>query len=585
MNDKYKDAPPSETVKKILGIYEELGLDLSCEITEKRKGIYSAIVSDSLRNWNTCGKGTTKDYCLASAYAESVEHICGYFAYSTNAITDEARKYKGFLRYPDEKIEHIAETHNYAPCVMTDMILAYSEDGKRPNDDKVVLKVWSKYLGNDKASFVPYYSIREDKEVMLPDDILWNLCGTNGNGAGNTPEEAIGHGLDEICERYAKYQIYKNRLTPPKIPMDYVERTCPELFNIISDIERTGQYRIVVKDASLGKKLPVVSVLMVDRINQRYLVNFGSHPIFEIALERCFTEMFQLFTLGTYEMKRKGMTKWNEVTDESIDSVKNWVSLLRDDSGIISDNFFAGKSSWEFEIWEHYPNYSNKLGMNEQLKKLLAISEDIYVRDLSFLGFPVYRIYIPKISTTHLAFNESQLNSFQEATGIVENCNKISSFDSDTLNHMKTDVFSSNMFASSLLFRNMSEAMTNSLLAAIEFDLGNFSKAKEILKEQDDRFCSCALRELELADNKVLPEKRDELLHLFFGRDELHYAICWRSNNVFLDLIRKYVVDYQMNIGGNTAKDSTAVDELHMKVKEYMLKHVPSQIALRKVLA
>ena len=122
-----------------------------------------------------------------------------------------------------------------------------------------------------------------------------SLCGSNGGGAGNTPAEAIGHGLDEICERYAKQQIYTKRLTPPTISAEYIEDNYRFLHTIIQEVQEKYGYKVIVKDASLDKNLPVVAVLIIDQLNHKYLVNFGSHPSFAVALERCFTELFQVF--------------------------------------------------------------------------------------------------------------------------------------------------------------------------------------------------------------------------------------------------------------------------------------------------
>ena len=100
---KYKDASPEETIKTIKKIYDEkLGLKLKLNVSKRIDGIFSATLTDIDAGWNTCGKGTSDLFCAASAYGESVEHLCNYFAYEITNLSKEANEAFGFEKYPDE---------------------------------------------------------------------------------------------------------------------------------------------------------------------------------------------------------------------------------------------------------------------------------------------------------------------------------------------------------------------------------------------------------------------------------------------------------------------------------------------------
>lgn len=581
---KYKDALPQDTVSRIKEIYEELGLALDCSITEKVPGIFSATVTDRIGGWNTCGKGTTHDYCMASAYAESVEHLCSYMAYAVQPLTTQAKDHLGFSRYPDERIIAVAEIPQLAPDVFGDMVDAYCRMGESQLETSQVTAVWERYLGAKTTTVVPYYSVRRRQVVYLPDEVIGALCGTNGGGAGNTPVEAIGHGLDEISERYVKRQIYHQHLTPPTISRAYIRSVCPELEEIIDLLETQLHYKVVVKDASMGQGFTVICVLIIDQERQRYLANFGAHPRFEIALERCLTEMFQLYTPGNHgAMKRKDMAKWQSYDDGRIDEIRNWISLLRDDTGILPDSIFAGPPAWPWAPWPTQEDYSNRIGAQSQLQNLLrTTAADIYIRDISFLGFPVYRIYIPGVSTTSLALDNHQLNAFEQGQQMIDTLRREgrTALSPGELTQLLETVFASDSFVSALLFRNMNEAMLNAFRAALHFDLGERETAFDILRVQDDRLCWCALRDFQLQNAGVPVETRDELLELFFGTEEKEFAACWRDTQVFLALMNLFVVRTNRNLNGNSSKDIEQTSQLHMRLKAMMVNNIPDSAAI-----
>ena len=170
--NRYKDALPADTIRYIKDIISSLGVVPDVRITERVKGIYSATITDKINGWTTSGKGTTEEYCLASGYGEMIEHLCSYFAYDPSRLSKEAKDHLGFLRYPDEKTIRISEIPEQFPEVFADMKAAYCQSGREPENKRCVITVWETFLGSKTTNITPYYSVKEDRVVYLPEAII-----------------------------------------------------------------------------------------------------------------------------------------------------------------------------------------------------------------------------------------------------------------------------------------------------------------------------------------------------------------------------------------------------------------------------
>lgn len=576
--EKYKDALPQESIAHAKEVCRNVGANVSVKVTKRLDGVYSAVLSEDDCGWVTCGKGTNEAYCEASAFGEAIEHMSHYFAYNMNDLSETAVESCGFQRYPDEQILPIDEIPVLAPEVLKDMHNAYSLAAGRIASDEEICAFLKRVFDSETTVFVPYYSVRRKCSVMLPELLISNLCGTNGCGAGNTPEEAVGHGLDELAERFVKYRIYNEGITPPEIPREYIEKECRDIAKTIRKIENSGKFRILVKDCSLGVSFPVVAVLLVDYENQKYMANLGSHPRFEIAIERCITEMFQFYESGSGYLRRKKMSRWNEVPAKVLNSTKNWVSLLKDDVGFLSDSFFAGEPAWEFSPWVRVDGYSNRKGVNDQIKIFSDFAEDIFIRDNSYLGFPAYRVYIPGISTTHLPFDESQFECAELCGWLMDKKRKNETFSKEELKILRDKIFSLQLFASSIFFNNMSESISYALYAALEYELGNIEETAILLKLQDDPRCDAAAKVIELHDAGVPASQIRKLIELFFDKDAAEFGLCWCGEDIFAKLFDMCSGNTMPLIPGERHKSSeTVTDRLHVRIKEEMATHVVDQ--------
>ncbi|MBQ5615860.1 MAG: hypothetical protein IIU81_06025, partial [Peptococcaceae bacterium] len=78
-NIRYKENAPQETVERIIELLHNIGLETEyMEFGLDTKGCYSSRVSlknSGLHAIGANGKGTTAEFCKASAYAELMERI------------------------------------------------------------------------------------------------------------------------------------------------------------------------------------------------------------------------------------------------------------------------------------------------------------------------------------------------------------------------------------------------------------------------------------------------------------------------------------------------------------------------------
>ena len=582
-SEKYKDAPPEITIQRIRDCLFNIGINLSYEVKMRMENIYSSVVSETSCGWSTAGKGTTTELCLASGYAEAMEHLCNYCAFDYSKTGHGDRAYLGFRRFPDEVLLDINSLGEINPIVLEELKEAFELEGERCSLKRLIM-AWSSFLKQDQISLVPYYSVKTDTTVYLPEAILGKLCGSTGGGAGNTPEEAIGHALDEISERFVKYEIYSQELTPPEVPVEIIQEMCPELYKIISAIQKNQGFIVCVKDASLGRGFPVVAVCLINQREHTYTVNYGAHPCFEIALERCFTEMFQFMDIeqkATYQ--HKNPEPWKP-DGSAVHSIRNWVSLLRDDTGKIPSAFFGKNSSWTYRKWGFYENYTNAFGVKLQIDNFIKQgAADIYIRNYSFLGFPVYRVYIPHISSSHFTINDTIIRNYEEGKWLIE---QILYHKLDKLNVEQYQIllrlFSENSYTSSWIIRNIKESLIDLLYAALIKEFNKDDRWQGYVENIREDIAEAILYDEELCNRSMNEQNRDNIILTFYGNDILEAVYAWRTNTPFISLCR-YLKEkgfFRLHIE-NDKKEDAHISDQYLRLKKEMLNNIPDQIMTR----
>lgn len=582
---KYKDADPKTTIQKAKDLLSELGVKMDYKVINPVEGAYSARLEDAKHGWGVNGKGTTEEYCLASGFGEAMERFQSFYGYPWYMASVEAHKYLGFHRSPDETVMPLSCIKEKAPDVWKTMQYMWDTDS-----EEEMLETWKTLLGDDQASFVPYYSCRRGDTLMLPDRVISILDDSNGLAAGNTPQEALCQGFSEVVERYAQYEIILGRLIPPNISDSYLRESYPALFELIQRIEKASGHRIYVKDASLGKGFPVVTIVMVDAKKQRYHVKFGAHPTFAVALERCLTELLQGYTPGSEQEDELYLTQWEAQPKIPFDSARNLFNQFRDGTGAVADEYFAGKPSWEFVPWGAAAEFTNSKGLQYMCDKLCEMAGDVYIRDMGYLGFPTYRIFVPVISA-----NANKVDSARrEDLSMRKFIHKLSP-ENCTITREQArklaDFIASNDTDKNANLTAGGNVPLPLLRAALLRDAGDITAAADLLREIDcgiEQY-SCAAMELDLQSKGYEESVRDEMLNMFFDFMSADYAVkYWRGQSV-VENIYKSVAARPSYVENNMMKEEKiqnqkdAVSHLHKKVKRKMIEGLRDQSKIKEL--
>jgi len=332
------------------------------------------------------GKGATQLAARASALGEFFERL-GTHYFWTHFHLGETRANAPFVHYPQERWFAPTDDGHWPDELLNPELHAfYNPDGDI--DGEVLVDLNS---GNVERGIcaLPYKRLHDGAETWIPVNIIGNLYVSNGMAAGNTPMEARAQALSEIFERHIKYRIIREGLCLPEVPEEVIARY-PGIAAGIKGLRAAG-FGILVRDASLGGRYPVMNVTLLHPKDQGVFASFGAHPRFEIALERALTELLQgraLDALGSFPEAGFDM--------EEIQLTSNLEIHFVDSSGVISWNFLGDKPDHPFADW----NFSNTTAEDYQWLCDCIKNEghDIYVADFAEQGAYSCRILVPGMS-------------------------------------------------------------------------------------------------------------------------------------------------------------------------------------------
>ncbi|MFA9397698.1 MAG: YcaO-like family protein [Clostridiaceae bacterium] len=427
--NKCKDELPENTIKKIKDILFKLGLTpVESDWKNSAKGFYSLSLSIKNTNISVNGKGTTDTYALASAYGELMERLQNqsFFRLSYD-LSPSAYDNQSFYYAPDEKnitIKDVLKSQDdWFKCEMR----------KIPKDiDKYdLLKKWRKISFEKVPSdfiAIPYMNLATRRLSYIPIKMASKMYMSNGMCAGNSMEEALVQGLSEIFERKVNIDIIENKIVPPTVPREYIKKF-KEIYRMIEEIELNSNYKVVVKDCSLGKNYPVVGIILINKKEQTYFIKFGSHPIVELALERTLTELLQGQDIrsmsGIKEFSYKGYNEKDK---------KNLLGILVNGCGCYPNEFFLDKFSYEFKPFMDFSKSSNGDLLIYMLNLLNKEGYDVFIRDVSYLGFPSFHIIVPGFSEIENIYDEKSLDEYSKFIKIKKIMRNINNVSDKTIN-------------------------------------------------------------------------------------------------------------------------------------------------------
>lgn len=411
----YRDAKPIETIRRIKDILSKLNIFVTEDIWFKNGNyLHSVRISFDKSFIAQNGKGLSKEAALASAYAELMERMQNQLLY----------------------LEHRHMIINYNLSLnASDFMYAHDEVFLTPSKlidifGKPLLSIFSPCRGfecdpeiwlelftqDGRLLCIPYVDILSGKILPLPLELVRFHYGTTGMCAGNTMHEALVHGMCEVAERHVLDIIHHQEITPPEMNTDILSKS-PVLRSTIDEIEETGPFRISLKDCSLNLNLPVVAGVICDRSQGTYHVSLGVHPNIDEAIARTLTENFQ----GRFISNYKGSTKinLNESDFDNTPGSNNFNSVWRTGDGAYPNSFFFGKSSYSNQLFISNRKLNTKQAYQFMHRVLRNVTNGpIFVRDVSFLGFPSYQIIAPGMASRRYTFD--QLRLYSERTELAE---------------------------------------------------------------------------------------------------------------------------------------------------------------------
>ncbi len=337
------------------------------------------------------GKGATKLAARASALGEFFERLNTHYFW-THFYLGETRANRPFVHYPQERWFAPTPDGKWPIELLNPELHAfYNPEGDI--QDSVLVDLNSGNLLRGICA-LPYTRLRDGAQTWIPVNIIGNLYVSNGMAAGNTMMEARSQALSEIFERHIKNRIIGEGLCLPEVP-DAVIARYPGIAAGIKGLRDAG-FGILVRDASLGGRYPVMNVTLLHPKDQGCFASFGAHPRFEVALERALTELLQGRALESLE----GFAEPGFDMDE-ISMASNLEIHFVDSSGVISWNFLGDQPDFAFVDWNFSTTTAEDYGWLCDCVK--AEGKDIYVADFSEQGAYSCRILVPGMSEIYPA--------------------------------------------------------------------------------------------------------------------------------------------------------------------------------------
>ena len=507
---KYKDAAPDETIKRISQALNEVGVHMEATFLEPVANVVSVLLADREHGFETYGKGTSREWALASAYGEAAERFQNRMLYESPAYAPDDRA--PFYEWPDEERVTLHKALQ-SPFIAEDFSRHFTDDSCSAEE------FLRNFYDAGMVSNVPYVSCRSGAPVMLPDRIIGTLCGSNGLSSGNTYEEAICQALSELAERYAKFSLFRENIPFAAVPREYLQKAVPDLFQTIEAIEAGSGFRLTVRDARPATGFPVLQVLLTDCVNQRYYTRFGCHPVFRIALERSITELLQ----GQDDIAALSvMISWPQ--ERPVNSFRNLSDSLKADLADLSDEFLAGITDKQFTPWPS-GEFTNTEGVKQLTDAFLRISPDVFIRKTGFLGIPSVRVYIPGVSPLPVQFSRRILE-YNKAKKMLHDPDLLPEYPDSATLHLLLDALTADdsLVGSRMDWRAMPigyEETKGLLLYMLHRDaeaLSAFEKAKTAPGKCMYHFLRLTLAE---KDDRV----KLSVLEMFFGRNVTRF-IC-----------------------------------------------------------
>ncbi len=473
-----KDCSLEETIENMTGLLKDLGINI--EIASWRNPV-PHVWSVHIRDADspicyTNGKGSTKDSALCSALGEYLERISNNYFYNDYYLGEEVANAQ-FAHYPNEKWFKLTPNGKMPEGLMDKTLLnAYDVDGELRPHHLIDTNSGNKERG---ICALPFTRNSDQETVYIPVNLIGNLFVSNGMSAGNTIFEARVQSLSEIFERAVKNQIILDEIALPDVPMEVLKRF-PTILEGIKKLEEQG-FPILIKDASLGGKFPVMCVTLMNPRTGGVFASFGGHPKFEVALERSLTELLQGRSFEG--MNDIALPTFNEF---AVKEHNNIVDHFIDSTGVVSWKFFSSKSDYEFVDWDF--TGTTKEEYDYLMNILKEMGKEVYLADYEELGSCACRILVPEYSEIYMP-EDLVWDNNNKGVHFRENILNLHRLSDKQLNQLLEDMdeyeLDDHLPVSELIgvafdeVSNWGQLVNGELKAMINLALGNLEEAKD----------------------------------------------------------------------------------------------------------
>jgi ribosomal protein S12 methylthiotransferase accessory factor len=479
-----KDLPLEQTIANMSGILAGLGIKI--EIASWRNiipNVWSLHIRDAHSPMCfTNGKGATKESALASALGEYIERLNNNHFYA-GAYWGEDLANAEFVHYPNEKWFKPGKKDALPKEILDPYCLEiYNPDGELKGSNLIDTNSGNAARG---ICALPFVRQSDQKVVYFPTNLVENLFVSNGMSAGNTLAEAQVQCLSEIFERAVKREILEGEICLPEVPAEVLAKY-PSIVAGIEGLEAQG-FPVLVKDASLGGKYPVMCVTLMNPRTGGVFASFGAHPSLEVALERSLTELLQGRSFEGLNDLPPPTFESNAVTEPY-----NFVEHFIDSSGIVSWRFFSAKPDYEFVEW-NFAGQGSTANADEaaSLMAILAdMGKEVYTAVHDQLGAIACRILVP---------GYSEIYPVEDL--IWDNTNKALLFREDILNLHQLNEASLSALLDRLENNELDEYADIATLIGIEFDENTVWGQLTVLELK--LLINLALKQLDVAQDLV----------------------------------------------------------------------------------
>ena len=519
-----KDLPLEQTIANMSGLLSDIGIKI--EIASWRNiipNVWSLHIRDAHSPMCfTNGKGSTKESALASALGEYIERLTNNHFYA-GAFWGEEIANAPFVHYPNERWFKPGKNDPLPTEILDEYCLGiYNPDGELHASNLIDTN-----SGNSERGIcsLPYVRQSDGEVVYFPSNLIENLFVSNGMSAGNTLAEAQVQCLSEIFERAVKREILEGEIALPDVPQEVLAKY-PGILAGIEGLEAQG-FPVLVKDASLGGKYPVMCVTLMNPRTGGVFASFGAHPSFEVALERSLTELLQGRSFEGLNDLPQPTFESNAVTEPN-----NFVEHFIDSSGIVSWRFFSAKADYDFVEWDF--SATGEQANAEEAATLFGILEDmgkeVYMAVFDQLGAIACRILVPGYSEVYPVEDL-----------VWDNTNKALLFRNDILNLHQLDDESLEALLDRLENNELDDYSDIATLIGIQFD-------------ENTAWGQLTVLELKLLINLALHqyEEAHELVGAFlqFNDNTVERGLFYQALNVVLEVLlddEMALEDYEVN--------------------------------------